>query len=171
MSNEKIKVVDNALTPFDYLKIRDVIMGPDFPWFFRNTVVHTNDQEIWDTETYQFVHLFYNDGISSHHYDIVRPILDILNAQTVLKIKANLLTCAKEPEFFVMHQDYRYPTAKSAIFYINTNDGVTQFETGEEIASVANRLVVFDNDLYHTGIRPTDKTSRVLINFNYFNYI
>ena len=165
-----IDIIDNVLDHHDFISIRDLLMSHQFPWYLYNTVVQSTKEEIEDNEIYQFVHLFFSDGICSHQYDILNPIFEILNPKIVLKIKANLLTCTKDPKFFGMHIDTPYPTAKTAIFYVNTNDGVTKFETGEEVASVANRLVVFDSNILHTGRRPTDQTSRVLINFNYFDY-
>lgn len=163
-------IIDDILEPHDYIRIKDLMMSHQFPWYLYNTVVESTKEEIEDKEIYHFIHLFFYDGLSSNVYDILNPILNKLNAKTIIKIKANLLTCTKDPKFFSMHVDTAYPTAKTAIFYVNTNDGVTKFETGEEIASVANRLVVFDNNISHTGRRPTDQTSRVLINFNYFDY-
>lgn len=165
-----MQVIDNALSPYHYIAIRDLMMGHQFPWYLYNTVVESTKEEIEDKEIYHFVHLFFYDGLCSNSYDILNPIFEILNPKTIIKIKANLLTCTKDPKFFSMHTDTSYPTAKTAIFYVNTNDGVTKFETGEEVASVANRLVVFDSNISHTGRRPTDQTSRVLINFNYFDY-
>ncbi len=57
----------------------------------------------------------------------------------------------------------------AAIYYINTNDGYTNFKEGGKINSVANRLVLFNTDEYHTGATCTDEKVRVLINFNYYS--
>jgi hypothetical protein len=40
-------------------------------------------------------------------------------------------------------------------------------ETGDKIESIENRLILFPNDLLHTGITQTDTKVRVLINFNF----
>ena len=34
---------------------------------------------------------------------------------------------------------------------MNTNNGYTKFETGEQVQSVENRLVTFSNHVQHTG--------------------
>ena len=55
----------------------------------------------------------------------------------------------------------------TSIFFINTNNGYTMFETGKKVPSVENRLVTFPNNLMHTGISQTDTKSRVTLNLNY----
>ena len=56
---------------------------------------------------------------------------------------------------------------KTAIYYLNTNDGYTLFKSGEKVKSVGNRLVVFDGQLYHYGTTCTDQNIRSVLNINY----
>ena len=56
---------------------------------------------------------------------------------------------------------------KGAIFYINTNNGFTVLEDGTEIASVSNRLLLFNPSEPHHSTSCTDVKRRVNINFNY----
>ena len=57
---------------------------------------------------------------------------------------------------------------KGAIFYVNTNNGVTVLEDGTEIESIENRLLLFDSSKEHSSTSCTDAKVRVNINFNYF---
>ena len=57
---------------------------------------------------------------------------------------------------------------KTALFYLNTNDGYTKFEHGEKVETVANRLVIFDGDILHCGTTHTNEKYIPVINFNYF---
>ena len=58
--------------------------------------------------------------------------------------------------------------AKTSLLYINTNNGYTEFETGEKVSSVANRLVTFPNNLYHTGTTNTcDEPFRCVVNIDW----
>ena len=57
----------------------------------------------------------------------------------------------------------------TSIFYVNTNNGYTELETGEKIESVANRLVTYPLNMKHSGVTQTDTQQRVLINFNYLS--
>ena len=56
---------------------------------------------------------------------------------------------------------------KSAIFYINTNNGLTVLEDGTEIKSVANRLLLFNASEPHHSTTTSNENRRVNINFNY----
>ena len=62
---------------------------------------------------------------------------------------------------------YDYDDMTTAIYYINTCNGWTEFEEGGKVKSVANRVIVFDSNLIHGGVSCTDEKTRILINFNY----
>ena len=55
----------------------------------------------------------------------------------------------------------------TGIFYLNSNNGSTVFKSGEEVQSQANRLVLFDSQLEHSGTSCTDERRRVVLNINY----
>ena len=62
---------------------------------------------------------------------------------------------------------------QAAIYYVNTNNGYTEFKDGEEVRkveSVANRMVFFDAELSHRGVSATDTRYRCVINFNWFTW-
>ena len=55
------------------------------------------------------------------------------------------------------HVDFRDPSIKRSsscgrLLYMNTTNGPTVFEDGEEIDCVENRLVIFDGLRRHTGL-------------------
>ena len=54
-----------------------------------------------------------------------------------------------------------------AIFYVNTNDGLTVLDNEVEIDSVSNRLLVFDGSTMHHSTTCTNQKRRVNINFNF----
>ena len=57
----------------------------------------------------------------------------------------------------------------TAIYYVNTNNGYTEFESnGMKVNSVENRLVIFDSNEKHRAVTATDTSRRSVINFNYF---
>ena len=47
-----VKVVDNLLSPEEFKKLNDVLMGPEFPWYFLPSKVHSGDGN------FQFCHNF-----------------------------------------------------------------------------------------------------------------
>ena len=98
-------------------------------------------------------------------------ILNKIRPKEIYRIKANLLT--KTPEIVPnsFHTDVGgnmgvipYTTS---IFYLNTNNGYTEFEDGTIVESVANRWISFPEDTKHRGTSCTDEKVRVVINFNY----
>ena len=57
---------------------------------------------------------------------------------------------------------------KTAIFYINTTNGYTEFESGVRVSSVANRVCIFNSNLNHRGVTHTEgDQQRIVVNFNY----
>jgi hypothetical protein len=58
---------------------------------------------------------------------------------------------------------------KTAIFYINTNNGYTEFNDGTKVDSVENRMLIFPSKLSHRAVAQTDEDQRIVINFNYFD--
>lgn len=144
-----------------------MITSSAFPWYYNANINFDDDPEGY----FQFTHVFYqNFAPSSEFYPVITKLISILNLRSLIRIKANLLTSTPAIVEHRFHRDFpeRNSGTKSAIFYLNTNDGYTKFEDGQKIESVENRLVIFDGDLLHTGSTCTDQNVRVVINFIYF---
>ncbi len=163
-----MKVIDDFLPQEDYKLIRDTMLSSNFPWYFANSVV-SKDLLCTEQENYQFGHSFYfNYGFKSESAQILIPILERLNPIAILRIKGTLLPRSEKTIEHGYHLDNESSTS-GAIYYINTNNGYTKFKEGGKIDGVANRLVLFNTDEYHTGATCTDEKVRVLINFNYYS--
>ena len=65
------------------------------------------------------------------------------------------------------HVDFKFPH-KTAVFYVNTNNGYTEFEDGTKVESVENRIVFFDGSKPHNSSTCTDQKIRVVVSINYF---
>ena len=146
MNKDDYEVIDNFLEKQDFESIKNLIMGPYFPWYYRDGVVKKeNDKK----DQFQFSHLFYTDNLpTSPLFNELSPILLKINAISLLRVNANL-------------------NQRTAVFYLNTNNGYTLFEDGTKIESVENRFVSFKTSILHTGSTCTNSNRRVLINFNY----
>ena len=57
---------------------------------------------------------------------------------------------------------------KTAILYINTNNGYTKFKK-LKVNSEENKMIIFNSKEEHTGSSCTDQEFRVVINFNYYD--
>ena len=65
------------------------------------------------------------------------------------------------------HRDQTYKS-KVLIYYFNTNNGYTEFQTGEKIDSVQDRLITFDGvEDIHRSVSQTDTKMRLVLNVNY----
>ena len=65
-------------------------------------------------------------------------------------------------------QDNTIDESFTSVFYFNTNDGYTEFENGEKVHDVENRLITFPSPYYHTGNSCTNNSYRIVLNLNYF---
>lgn len=158
----QIKIKNNFLdkTDFDFLKIK--FLSNSFPYYYNDSKVDENDGGS------QFTHIFYKEGvINSDYFDLLQPILDKLNIKTLDRIKLNMTTKENKIEQYIFHTDTNVKCS-TAIFYFNTNNGKTIFESGEEVDSVENTLVIFPSDMKHTGTTHTNTKYRLVLNLNYF---
>ena len=163
-----IEVFEDFLNPGDFEKVNKTLTSEsDFPWYYKNSVVYPN--QCHETH-YQFVHLFYNDSAwQSVFGKNLSPCLNQLKVFALIRIKANLLVKTEDHVEHGFHTDFVCGSPfKTAIFYVNTNNGYTLFEDGTKVKSEANRMVVFDGSLRHTGATCTDEKTRIVVNFNFF---
>ena len=87
----------------------------------------------------------------------------------LLRIKANLSPKTIFHRRGGYHRDVSstHRNIKIAILYVNSNNGWTHIKGYGKVKSVANRVVIFDCNLSHSGYTCTDEKTRVLINFNW----
>jgi hypothetical protein len=169
------EVIDNFLNKKDFAELEEIMMGKNIPWYYEPSKVLPDDSKLEKhsgdlSYNFQFIHMFYNNGFpTSDFLSILNPLISKIDPFALLRIKANLTTKTNKIIEYGYHTDYQNAkNFKSAVFYINTNDGLTKFENGEDICSVANRLVIFDANMSHTGTSHTDEKTRVLINLNFY---
>ena len=159
------EVIDNFLNDNDFQELSNLILGSDFPWFYGN-VVEDDAEEINEKYNFQFTHVFYNFyEPNSQYYRYLKKLINKLNATALLRIKANLSTRTTEIIEFGYHKDFT--NVVSCVYYINTNNGYTKFKNGKIVNSVANRALIFDSNLLHTGTSCTDCDQRIAININF----
>ena len=159
-----IEKFDNFLSKEIFDPIQITMLGPGFPWFYNNGINHKDDN------LFQFVHVFYSlpEKIISPYHEELRKVYDALGIKKLIRVKANLNVRTDIHHNTGFHIDFHKSwNCKTAILYINTNNGWTEFENGAKVESIENRLVMFDSQIKHSGNTSTDQKIRVLINFNY----
>ena len=176
----KVNIVDDFLSPEDHKTIHDAMLDVQqhFPWYIsgKNAVEEDKKEHILN---YQFTHPFfiltsqhncYHD--KSEKFDLILPILNKLNFIALHRVKANLEPIKPERYSSEFHYDYvgydDKPCKKmtTAIYYVNDNDGYTEFSDGSIVESKANRFVHFRSDRLHRGVSQLDTRLRCVINFN-----
>ncbi|MCP9927773.1 2OG-Fe(II) oxygenase [Cyanobium sp. CH-040] len=175
-----MEVVDQFLPEDDLRCIRARIMGSDFPWFFNDSVDYLPGHPGHDAanlDDYQFTHLFYlargEDGSPRGRLSLEMPLLlpltRRLGIKRAVRIKANLNPRTERRTQYHFHTDTSQH-CWTAVYYLNTNNGLTVFEDGRTVESVENRIVIFDSSVRHTGTSCTDQKVRLVINLNFHRF-
>ena len=165
-----IKVYDNFLPDYHFKHMQSVLLGEYMPWYHNEYIINENQRG-----KYQFVHTFFGPngyGYSQRYRDLegtFNIILQRLNVKHLYRIKANL----NLRSFFNRTGGYHvdgFNNQYTAIYYINTNNGCTKFKKNgriKRVQSIENRMVVFPANIQHSGYTCTNKSRRVVINFNF----
>jgi len=165
-----MKIIDNFLEEKEFKKIQQTMMGFSFPWYYH---IHSSyEGDFQSSLTYMFYN-FEVPGKSAGAFsvtdvglELLYPVLRKLKSVALVRIKANLTFPNKEKHF--MHTDFKFKGLKTAIYYINTNDGGTKIKN-KFVKSIENRIVIMPSSMSHSTVRHTDTAiGRFVINFNYY---
>jgi hypothetical protein len=160
------KIIDNVLSKEEFENIKNSILNPNFPWNL--TPVVTNENENLPIQaSYYFTHEFWSGFNTEPQAQVFTPLLNIMECKAIIRIKANVYPPTETIVHHDNHCDYEF-SHKGAIFYLNTNNGLTVLEDKTEVQSLENRLLLFDASRSHHSTTCSDDKCRVNINFNYF---
>ena len=167
---ENVLVLDDYLDRTQLLSIRAALQAASFPWEESQVLSAKAAAHLSPGDNQQYVHGFYlnKPGIRyrSRELGIILPILDKLKPFALIKAKVNRTTRKDRHIEYGLHVDTRRRGATTAIFYLNSNNGYTLFGNGDKVASVENRLLLFDAAMLHTGASCTDADERLVLNIN-----
>jgi len=160
------EIIDNALSQEEFENIKNFMLNSGFSWNL--TPVVTNDKEnLQATASYYFTHEFWSGFNTEPQAQVFAPLLNIMECKAIMRIKGNLYPSTETIIHHDNHRDYEFPH-KGAIFYLNTNNGLTVLEDGTEVQSIENRLLLFDPSKPHRSTTCSDDKCRVNVNFNFF---
>ena len=167
----KVEVYDDFLEEEQFRWVQREMLGSSFNWKLASVLNPEIDNlSCSDLENIQFSNWMYH-GLEPGglEYGIVQNIVGDprLGITALVRIKANLTMRTSKVITHGFHKDGESHHT-SAIYYVNSNDGYTEFEDGTQIESVENRLLVFDSQISHTGSTCTNARVRCVINFNYY---
>ena len=158
------KIIENFLPEKNFNKIFNLLMNSEISWFYR-------DKIMGDDSFFYFTHSFYNNNnITSLHFEIIKPLLEKLNYVSLIEVRANMVFKKEKNILTNFHIDFNYKNFKTAIFYINENNGLTIIKDNDriEIIPKQNKVLIMDGNVRHALVTQTDEKRRVVININYF---
>ena len=162
-----MQVTENFLQEEYYEHINELITSNTFPWMFQNRVANITEDPEEDLNHYYFVHsLFYRNKIESPFYDDFLYLFQSLNVQFLHRARVLMFVNQGEQYIHDRHVDHT-TNCNTALIYMNSNDGFTDFETGERVESVKNRLLLFDGSIPHSSSTPTNTKERLLLSVTY----
>jgi hypothetical protein len=160
--SEKYKVIDNFLDKEEFIKLQDIFLSADVPYYF-NKVVTFEDET---TNNFMFTHTLYRHNVpNSDYFNEIVPILEKLNIFALQRAKINCYTRTENLIVHAKHRDYEIKH-KGAVYFFNTCNGKTIIEN-DSIDSVENRIVLFDPSILHASTNCTDEQARFTLNINY----
>ena len=170
MGTLNYKIIDNFLEKEDFYKFQKEIFNThNVPWFYRNSQITESINDI-DDVGYFSLSFFnnYSNKFNEFNYFLYK-IYEKLNCQALIESRANLIIKQKENKKLYFHTDNKFK-CKTAIFYMNTNNGATILDIDERIKidSIENRMFIFDSQIDHCALIQSDTKRRILININYF---
>ena len=156
-----MQISPNFLKHYTLTELKNIVTDKNFRWYFRQS---KGEPEQYNNLLY-YDHQFSED-VTPKLKRMLSAICIQLDAIAVLRININS-TPRNAPEQ-TWHTDWQISTpSKTCIIYLNDNDGYTEFEDSK-VESVANTAVVFDTNVKHRGVPPTNVDRRLVLNINYF---
>jgi|TARA_R110002020_G_scaffold203890_1_gene407683 hypothetical protein len=163
----------NLLPLIFFDKLKNLIMGEAFPFYLHKETVHPTIKE--PASHFMFNHVLFSSdqGKRSYWFDMFEPIIYFLNEKIrvnqLLRMKLNLYTNQNRKVTHGSHIDFYDRNKKPdkgtniAILNFTTCNGGTKI--GRKVyASKANEVLIFNNELKHSGITQTDAPIRILLN-------
>jgi hypothetical protein len=165
------KIIDKFLSEEDFSEIKSFFIFNKLPWYFNKEDVSIDDNQPLQNKNGFFYHSIYNNWQFEGNYPKqLQNIFLKLNMFAPINIRANLnfrdIDCVASK----WHCDYEGLNSKTAIFYLNTNNGKTLLKINKKIIpvdSIENRMLIFNSEIKHMSKYQDDVHKRYLININY----
>jgi hypothetical protein len=175
-----LEVIDNFVPPEEWQELQEVILADDCPWFWNNDITSLDNRTVVSDPVPggQFTHTVWriNEGPQTVGWKYFLSLFEQIrlsspkaHEEVFVLLRAKLNMNPRESENVQLgsfHIDFPIES-ETAILYINTNNGYTEFEDGTKIESVANRLCMFPSHMRHAGFACSDQQRRVVLNMNY----
>lgn len=164
-SGMSYSIIENLLDYELHYTILSEMISVNFPWFYNTSMTD------YETDYGFFSHTFYKEyrPNSDAFRKLIIPIVQKMNVKGLMEVRANFMTNKNKRYESEWHTDRKFD-CKTAIYYVNTNNGYTILDKDEQIniPCKENSMLIFDSDILHKAVSQTDNERRIVINFNYF---
>jgi len=169
---KSFEIIDNFLDCKSFYCLKNDIKSDYFFWTFC-----PNINDVVTKDKFAFVDLQVEDyqRVNNYNFDYVSIIMkqlkqrNLSNTFEVTRAKANLFlkkdTQIKYGHHYDIEDSENYETI---IYYVNNNNGGTEFEDGTFIKQKENRALIIYGKQLHQSVGQTDELRRINININYF---
>ena len=178
MLERKIHVFDNIIDKKYQNKIKHILLGDYFPWFFVNDVTHTKNKK---QLRQAFKHFFViNEKINSDYHQLVLPMI----LQSLKKIKYEHNKILQGRSFLQVPLAIKNKNIVDTphidlnnehlvvLYYVLDNEAHTiiykdkkSLKVLKKIQPKQGRVVIFNGKYWHTAEQPKTK-NRCVINYN-----
>lgn len=163
-------LITDVLGTNDFNLVKKYFMSERFPWYYQDHVVFDTQKLAEEKYQSQFTHQFHQSSTvvtTNENWQMLFGIFHVLQPNTFIRVKANLIPATEKIVKHGFHIDSLVPLSYTAIYYVNSNNGYTEFEDGTVVPSVENSMVIFPSHINHTGTTCTDQKCRINVNINY----
>ena len=173
-------IIDDFLEPEDRDALFQFITDPEFPYFitdqYTNFLPHWHPEYEYNPKEWRMQHNISEEGRYISPIEdlkkVLQPIRNKLNPVLTIREKLNMDVnkgIHHESNYHVDFDFLQLPSFYTAIYYINENNGYTQFLSDKApVKSKENRLLLFRSDHAHRGVTQTDTERRYVLNLNYY---
>ena len=158
-----MRIVDSFLPQDFFDDMVNRVSSESFPWFYMNYVADKSDS----SDSYLIHTLYSSFKPNSEMFNAIGPILDLIKPKALLRCRVISYIRRDVLIEHARHVDFDFPH-NTCILYLNTNNGFTRLEDGEQVMSVANRALFSDGGAMHNSSNCTDAKRRLVLTFNYF---
>ena len=162
-----MKIVDNFLEDKLYQDIKTFITSENIPWYLRKEdTINSYNKNGYYTFSY-FNQNCINHPMFNKH---IEPILNKLNTEFPIEVRANLTHRDKDAIESDYHIDRPFKCMSAILFLTSCNSKtILKIDNKEKkVDSVENRILIFDSNILHKVKYQTNIHKRYLINFNYY---
>ena len=183
-----MKIIDNFLSNSYFNSLQELVTSQMFPWSYMGNITDGDIHSEIGNFGFQYMLGDHNEFRPSsetyHSMACLYNIQDEIGASGLWKARYDMTLYNPDNFIHNRHVDYdidQLANYKSTILYMNDSDGDTilykekanyqrdviqsmEYTEVERITPKANRLVIFDGNIIHTGHSPSKNKTRILLN-------